>query len=72
MIHYKRDFFDFFPDQSSLKHFCDVINSTNADAFILMAHKAVQLFQVLQDQGYIDGRIKQKIIISSQALDFDC
>mgnify|MGYP003302192327 FL=1 len=72
MIHYKRDFFDFFPDQSSLKHFCDVINSTNADAFILMAHKAVQLFQVLQDQGYIDGRLKQKIIISSQALDFDC
>lgn len=71
MIHYKRDFFDFFPDQSSLKHFCDAINSTNADAFILMAHKAVQLFQVLQDQGYIDGRLEQKIIISSQALDLD-
>lgn len=72
MIHYKRDFFDFFPDQSLLKHFCDTINASNADAFILMAHKAVQLFRVLMDQEYIDDRLEQKIIISSQALDFDC
>ena len=72
MIHYNRDLFDFFPDQSSLKQFCDAINTSNADAFILMAHKAVQLFRVLQDQEYIDDSFDQKIIISSQALDFDC
>lgn len=72
MIHYKRDFFDFFPDQSSLKQFCDAINTSNADVVILMAHKAVQLFRVLQDQEYIDDSFDQKIIISSQALDFDC
>lgn len=72
MFHYKRDLFDFFPKHSILQHFCDEINQSSADVFILMAHKAVQLFQVLLDQEYIDESISQKTVISSQALDYDC
>lgn len=72
MIHYKRDFLDFFPDRTIFEIFCDVINNSRANVFVLMAHKAIQMVQVLRDQGYLDNRIDQKIIISSQALDFDC
>lgn len=72
MFHYKRDFLDFFPDKAIFEHFCDTINHSNADVFILMAHKAIQMVQVLKDQGYIDESITKKIIISNQALDFDC
>lgn len=72
MYHYKRDFYDFFTDKSIFSHFCSEINCCNADVFVLMAHKAVRLFQVLLDQGKLNERIGEKIIISSQALDYDC
>lgn len=72
MFHYKRDIFDFFPNKSILLRFCDKINQCDADVYIVMAHKAVQLFQVLLDQGHIHKHIGRKIIISSQALDYDC
>lgn len=60
MFHYKRDFLDFFPDKTIFERFCDTINHSNADIFILMAHKAIQMVQVLKDQGYIDERITKK------------
>lgn len=72
MIHYKRDIVDFFPDKDILHKYCDRINQSDADVYIIMAHKAVQLFRVLVDQDYIHIRLNDKVIISSQALDFDC
>ena len=72
MFHYKRDIFDFFPNKSILQRFCDKINQCDADVYLVMAHKAVQLFQVLLDQGHIQKHIGRKKIISSQALDYDC
>lgn len=72
MIHYKRDIVDFFPDKDILHKYCDRINQSDADVYIIMAHKAVQLFRVLVDQDYIHISLNDKVIISSQALDFDC
>lgn len=60
MFHYKRDIFDFFPNKSILQRFCDKINQCDADVYLVMAHKAVQLFQVLLDQGHIQKHIGRK------------
>ncbi|WP_217959518.1 hypothetical protein [Acutalibacter muris] len=56
----------------ALKLFCRAINSSNADVYIIMAHKAVRLFEVLLEQGYIDPCVGEKLIISHEALDFNC
>lgn len=72
MFHYKRDIFDFFPNKSILQGFCDKINQCDADVYLVMAHKAVQLFNVLLNQNHLHADIKDKIIISSQALDYNC
>lgn len=74
MIHYSKDIFDMcsYSSNKALRLFCDALNNSSADVFIIMAHKAVQLFQVLLDQNHLDSHINNKIIISSQSLDFDC
>lgn len=59
-------------EQKALKTFCDQINISTADVFVVMAHKAVRLIQVLIDQNYISHEIANKTIVSSHALDFDC
>ena len=63
MFHYKRDIFDFFPNKSILQGFCDKINQCDADVYLVMAHKAVQLFNVLLNQNHLHADIKGKIIV---------
>lgn len=58
--------------RESLDSFCKKINQSNADVFLIMAHKAVQLFFILLEQGYINDEIFKKIVITNQALDFNC
>ena len=59
------------PIKNALKMFCNRLNQSNADVFIIMAHKAVLLFEVLLEQGYIDKRVGEKIVVTNLALDFD-
>lgn len=74
MREYFVDFFDFCDGdiKNSISSFCDNINNSKADVFIIMAHKAVLFFNLLLEQGYIHKNIKEKIIITNLALDFDC
>lgn len=58
-------------EKEAIIMFCKEINASNADVFVVMAHKAVHLFHILIDQMYINESIKNKIIISNEALDFD-
>lgn len=58
--------------REALDSFCKKINQSNADVFVIMAHKAVQLFFILLEQGYINNKISQKVVITNQALDFNC
>ena len=58
-------------ERKALTLFCETINSSTADVFIIMAHKAVQLFMVLLEQNHIKGQITDKIIVSNSSLDFD-
>lgn len=70
MTTYKKDIFDLFDSDTCdvLRLFCDHINQSDADIFIVMAHKAICLFNVLQEQNHI--RINNKTIISSFSLDY--
>lgn len=74
MNQYQVDLYDFCNDETAhaLKTFCQRVNSSDADVFIIMAHKAVLLFDILQAQGHIFIRATQKVIVSNLALDFDC
>ena len=74
MYKYKNDIFDLCSgaEQNALEYFCKEINNSNADVFVVMAHKAVQLFQILLEQNHIVDSVANKIIISNQALDFNC
>lgn len=74
MYKYENDIFDLCSgtEQNALEYFCKEINNSNADVFVVMAHKAVQLFQVLLEQNHIVESVANKIIISNQALDFNC
>ena len=74
MNQYPVDLFDFCGDEviHALKKFCQRVNSSDADVFIIMAHKAVLLFYLLLEQGHISERVKEKVIVSNLALDFDC
>lgn len=59
-------------EKETLEFFCYEINNSNADVFIIMAHKAVRLFYILLEQNHINPEVKNKIIISHLALDFNC
>lgn len=74
MYKYKNDIFDLCSgaEQNALEYFCKEINNSNADVFVVMAHKAVQLFQILLEQNHIVDSVANKIIISNQTLDFNC
>ena len=73
MYQYKNEIFALCSDkeQRALELFCYEINNCDADIFVVMAHKAVRLFQVLLEQQRIHIIKEQKIIISNQALGFD-
>lgn len=73
MRQYSGDVFDFFGNEygNAIQTFCNNINSSQADIFVIMAHKAVLLYQILLEQGYIDKNAANKIVITNFALDFD-
>lgn len=70
MTTYKKDFFDLFDENETdaLHLFCEHINQSEADVFIIMAHKAICLFNVLQEQNHI--KVANKTIISNLSLGF--
>lgn len=53
----------------ALQCFCDQINNCEAELFIVLAQKALCLFQILLDQNLLRDDIRTKYI-SSSALDF--
>lgn len=55
----------------ALQLFCREINNSDADIFVVMAHKAVRLFKLLINQKHICEDIANKAIVSSSALDFE-
>ena len=73
MSNYKADIYDLLntTERIAVDQFCQNINNSNVDVYIVMSHKAVQLFNVLLDQNHISKELSNKIIISNQALDFD-
>lgn len=70
MTDYKKGILDLFDEKTSdaLQSFCENINTSTADVFVIMAHKAICLFKVLQDQNYLN--IGNKTVISNLSLDF--
>lgn len=74
MTQYQVDLYDFFSDEvtRALKRFCHRVNHSDADVFIIMAHKAVLLFYLLLAQGHINKQAAEKVIISNLALSFNC
>lgn len=54
---------------TALRLYCDYINHSEAEIFVVMAQKAICIFQVLLEEGLIYKEIKDKFI-SSSALDF--
>lgn len=70
MTTYKKDIFDLFDENTSeaLRLFCQNINQADTDVFIVMAQKAICLFNVLQEQNHI--RINNKTVISNFSLDY--
>lgn len=54
---------------NSLRYFCDQINNSDADLFVVLAQKAVCLFQILLSQNLLKNDICTKYI-TSHALDF--
>lgn len=74
MYKYKNDIYDLCSnmEEKAFEAFCREINTSKSDVFVIMAHKAVRLFQILIDQNHIEKHIENKTIISSHSLDFDC
>lgn len=68
----KVDIIKFFDDvmKSEVIKFCDRINESDADVFILMARKAACFFQVLVEGGYINHSVVQKMIVTDRSTDF--
>lgn len=54
---------------NSLRHFCDQINNSDADLFVVLAQKAVCLFEILLSQNLLRSDIRTKYI-TSHSLDF--
>ena len=55
--------------QEIVQGYCDKINNSDAELFIVMARKGVCFFDILRDDGLIKLTAEQKVI-SSSALDF--
>lgn len=74
MRRYRVDIYEFCSPiiRDAIESFCKTINQSKADVFLIMAHKAVQLFFILLEQGHIDRKILDKIVITNPALDFNC
>ena len=55
MYKYEYDICEFCPEtfQKAISLYSERINNSDADIFVIMAHKAVFLFQVLVDQKHI-------------------
>lgn len=68
----KVDIINFFDDvmKKEIIKFCERINESDADVFILMARKAACFFQVLVESGYIDHSVVQKMIVTDRSTDF--
>lgn len=68
----KVDIINFFDDvmKREVIKFCNKINESDADVFILMARKAACFFQVLVESGYINNSIIQKMIVTDRSTDF--
>lgn len=68
----KVDIIKFFDDvmKREIIKFCERINESDADVFILMARKAACFFQVLVENGYIDHSVIQKMIVTDRSTDF--
>lgn len=68
----KVDIINFFDDvmKREVVKFCDRINESDADVFILMARKAACFFQVLVESGYINHSVVQKMIVTDRSTDF--
>lgn len=54
---------------NSLYHFCDQINNSDADLFVVLAQKAVCLFQILLSQNLLKSSVRTRYV-TSHALDF--
>lgn len=55
--------------ETAINIFCNKINNSNADLFIVMAQKAVCLFRILLNEGKLNEDLENKYI-SSSALEF--
>lgn len=53
-----------------LNRFCEYLNGSSANTYIIMAHKAARFFQLLIDEGLLDKRL-QDCFISNIALDYE-
>ena len=56
--------------ETALNVFCDCINHSKADLFVVMSQKAVCLFRWLLAEGKINDEIRNRYV-SSSAIDFD-
>lgn len=73
MRQYSSDLFDYCKNEfrNAIQNFCHNINKSSADILVIMAHKAVLLYYVLLEQGYINKDVAKKITVTNFALDFD-
>lgn len=54
-----------------IRKYCDQINCSNADVFIIMARKAVCFIYVLFELGYISETVFNRIVVSDRTLDLE-
>ena len=68
----KVDIINFFDDvmKREVIKFCNRINESDADVFILIARKAACFFQVLVESGYVNQSILRKMIVTDRSTDF--
>lgn len=57
--------------KDSLKAFCNHLNESNAEIYVVMAHKAVKLIELLIEQNLVDSNKFKGKIVSNSAIDFD-
>ncbi len=55
----------------TLEDFCKAINHSDADLFVVMAHKAALLYQVLFEQGFLSKTSTEKIFVTNHSLDYN-
>ena len=54
-----------------IRKYCDQINCSEADVFIVMARKAVCFIYVLYELGYISEEVFSKVVVSDRTLDLE-